>query len=48
MPDPGEVQKMDRIDNFNEKLKEMCGEKGCWYLDLYSLLVDEDGYLSAG
>lgn len=45
--DPGEVQKMDRIDNFNEKLKEMCGEKGCWYLDLYSLLVDEDGYLSA-
>jgi len=45
--DPGEVQTMARIDNFNERLKEMCAEKECWYVDIYSMLLDENGYLSA-
>lgn len=44
--DPGEVQTMARIDNFNERLKEMCAEKECWYVDIYSMLIDENGYLS--
>ena len=44
--DPGEVQTMERIDAFNERLKEMCAEKECWYMDIYSMLIDENGYLS--
>ena len=44
--DPGEVQTMERINNFNERLKEMCAEEQCWYVDIYSMLLDENGYLS--
>ena len=44
--DPGEVQTMERIKNFNERLKEMCAEEQCWYVDIYSMLLDENGYLS--
>ncbi|MDD6157938.1 MAG: GDSL-type esterase/lipase family protein [bacterium] len=35
------------ILEFNEKLKEMCARKGCWYLDVYSALAGPDGYLPA-
>ncbi|MCQ2438522.1 MAG: GDSL-type esterase/lipase family protein [Oscillospiraceae bacterium] len=33
------------IVEFNERLKTMCQEKGCWYLDVYSALADNEGYL---
>ena len=33
------------ILEFNERLKAMCQEKGCWFLDVYSALADESGYL---
>ena len=45
--DPNEVQSMERIKLFNEALKGMCQECGCWYLDIYSMLLDGEGYLSA-
>lgn len=45
--DPNEVQKMDRIRTFNAALKEFCVDYNCWYLDIYSMLLDGNGYLSA-
>lgn len=45
--DPNEVQSMDRIDKFNAALKEFCADEKIWYLDIYSMLLDEWGYLSA-
>ena len=45
--DPGEVQTMDRINSFNASLKEFCKDNECWYLDIYSMLLDGDGYLSS-
>ncbi|MBR6114089.1 MAG: hypothetical protein IKQ10_02795 [Oscillospiraceae bacterium] len=45
--DPNEVQSMDRIRNFNAALREFCVDQDCWYLDIYNLLLDSDGYLSA-
>ena len=33
------------ILEFNERLKTMCEEKGCWYLDVYSALANDKGYL---
>ena len=45
--DPNEVQTMERINNFNAALKQFCADSNCWYLDIYSMLLDEDGYLSA-
>lgn len=45
--DPNEPQKMERIRNFNAALKEFCEDQNCWYLDIYSMLLDKDGYLSA-
>ena len=44
--DPNEVQKMDRIRTFNYALKEFCVDQNCWYLDIYSILLDKNGYLS--
>ena len=44
--DPNEVQSMDRIRNFNAALQEFCVDQNCWYLDIYNLLLDQDGYLS--
>ena len=38
---------MERINNFNAALKQFCADSNCWYLDIYSMLLDEDGYLSA-
>ena len=45
--DPNEVQSMDRINAFNSALKQLCADEKCWYLDIYSMLVDEYGYLSS-
>ena len=44
--DPNEVQSMDRIRTFNSALQEFCVDQNCWYLDIYNLLLDSDGYLS--
>lgn len=44
--DPNEPQKMERIRTFNSALKEFCTDQNCWYLDIYSMLLDKDGYLS--
>ena len=44
--DPNEVQSMDRIRTFNAALQEFCVDQNCWYLDIYNLLLDKDGYLS--
>ena len=44
--DPNEVQSMDRIRTFNSALTEFCVDQNCWYLDIYHLLLDKDGYLS--
>ena len=35
------------ISDFNAYVQSMCGELGVEYFDLYSLLLDESGYLSA-
>lgn len=35
------------IRSFNEKLKAYCDESGYKYLDIYTLLADENGYLPA-
>lgn len=45
--DPNEVQSMERINSFNSALKQLCADNNCWYLDIYSMLVDEYGYLSS-
>ncbi len=45
--DPSEVQSMERINKFNAAIKEFCVENDCWYLDIYSMLIDSQGYLSA-
>lgn len=45
--DPNEVQNMERINAFNSALRQLCIDENCWYLDIYSLLVDEYGYLSS-
>lgn len=37
----------EMISDFNTSVKEMCGDMGLRYLDLYSLLTDESGYFSA-
>ena len=39
--DPNEVQSMERINSFNSALKQLCADNNCWYLDIYSMLVDE-------
>ncbi len=41
----GSTISLATIQEFNERLKQMCQEKGCWYLDVYSALADSEGYL---
>lgn len=45
--DPNEVQSMERINAFNSALKQLCADENCWYLDIYSMLLDDYGYLSS-
>lgn len=37
----------EMIRDFNGSVKKICDEMGAIYLDLYSLLIDENGYFSA-
>ena len=37
--------RMDRLPEYNEMLQELAAEKGAYYLDITSVLVDEEGYL---
>ena len=37
----------DQIEAFNKMLKEIAGERGLVYLDYFSAMVDEKGYLKA-
>lgn len=41
----GTTISLSTIREFNERLKTMCQEKGCWYLDVYSALANDKGYL---
>lgn len=36
---------IERIQAYNEMLREICGEEQCWYVDLYACFANEDGYL---
>ncbi|MDE7194859.1 MAG: hypothetical protein K2O14_12980 [Oscillospiraceae bacterium] len=36
----------EMISDFNASVKAMCGDMGLRYLDLYSLLIDENGYFN--
>ncbi len=36
---------MTRIGSYNDKLKTLAGEKGCYYMDLVGALAGDDGYL---
>ena len=36
---------MDMVYAYNDVLRSLCAEKGCWYLDLFSVLVDDEGFL---
>lgn len=36
---------MDRIKQYNEKLRSLASDKKCYYIDLVSALSGEDGYL---
>lgn len=37
--------RMDRLPEYNDMLLELAGEKGVWYIEITSALVDEEGYL---
>lgn len=39
---------MTRINSYNEKLRELAAEKGCYYMDLVGALAGSDGFLAAG
>lgn len=38
---------IDRVKDFNAKLYELCSEKECYYMDVFSALAGSDGYLPA-
>ena len=44
--DPNVPQTMERVKDFNSALKEFCEDQNCWFLDIYSMLLDNNGYLS--
>ena len=35
----------ERIELFNDVIRELAEEKGCWYLDVQTAVADEDGFL---
>ena len=43
---PYSTHTMVNINALNTALRSMCGQKECWYLDISSVLEDEDGFLS--
>ena len=36
----------ERVEEYNNLIKELAIEKGIYFLDVYSVFVGEDGYLS--
>ncbi len=38
---------LENVQRLNGVLQELCGDKKCYYLDLYSCFADADGYLPA-
>ena len=42
---PYDYRNMDMVLTFNDVLRSLCADKGCWYLDLFSVLVDQEGFL---
>lgn len=42
-----DVFTMDNVRKFNEKLRELADEKGCYYIDLCDALAGSDGFLPA-
>ena len=38
---------VERITAYNEMLQELCGQQGCWYVDVYNFYADPNGYLPA-
>lgn len=42
---PGSLFRIDQVTAFNNALMALCEEKGCWYLDAYSVWRDDEGYL---
>lgn len=36
---------LSNVTRINAALQELCGEKQCYYVDLYSCLADDEGYL---
>lgn len=40
-----DVFKRERVEEFNERLYALAEERGCYYLDIYSALADENGWL---
>ena len=37
----------ERVGSMNDKIKEMCKERGFYYLNLTEAFIGEDGYLTA-
>ncbi|MDR3149167.1 MAG: GDSL-type esterase/lipase family protein, partial [Oscillospiraceae bacterium] len=45
--DGSAVFTQEHVKGFNDALKELCAENSCTYVDIYTLLADNDGYLPA-
>lgn len=43
----GDSFNMTRIGEYNEALRQMAADKGCYYMDLVEALADDSGYLPA-
>lgn len=43
----GDSFNMTRIGEYNEALRQMAADKGCYYMDLVEALADDTGYLPA-
>lgn len=46
--DEGELFSMDRVREYNDALRSLAEERGCWYVDLVEALAGTDGYLPEG
>lgn len=43
--DAGGTFTIENILNYNDMLKELCAEEGCWYIDTYTAFADSEGFL---
>ncbi len=39
------INRASRYSNFNASLKELAGRRNFYFIDFYSMLVNQDGYL---